>query len=121
MFDYGSPVGKGKGNSKKNTDEIRSKAPWRWPADIQNTLNFTPRNPDIVAYSKKLNEWRFCEVKRRGETVKPDQLAALAVLHLLTSAPVAVLRVVEAASAVRLQMRSAELAYRNGAQLDWLR
>jgi len=48
----GKEVVKGKGNEKNNTNEVRSKAPWRWPSDVQGTLNFTPRNPDIVAYSK---------------------------------------------------------------------
>jgi hypothetical protein len=91
------------------------------PSDIQDTLNFKPRNPDIVAYSEDRNEWRFCEVKRRGERVDDDQLEALAVLHLLTGAPVAVLRVVEAASAIALQRLSTEIAYRDGAQLDCLR
>ena len=35
LFDYGVPVVRGKGNSKRNTDEIRSKAPWRWPGEIR--------------------------------------------------------------------------------------
>src|SRR5437899_10091429 len=114
---FGREVVKAKGNEKANTLEVRSRAPWRWPSDIQDPLNFIPRNPDIVAYSEDRNEWRFCEVKRLSERVDPDQLKALAVLHLLTGAPVAVLRVVEAASSIGLQRLSTEIAYRDGAQL----
>jgi hypothetical protein len=120
LFDYGRKVVTGKGNTKANTQAVRSRAPWRWPTDIQDTLNFKPRNPDIVAYSEDRNEWRFCEVKRLGERVDPDQLKALAVLHLLTGAPVAVLRVVEHGKAEALQGLSTEIAYRDGVQLDWL-
>jgi hypothetical protein len=42
-------------------------------------------------------------------------MMALAVLHLLTGAPVAVLRVVEAASVRALQIRSTEITYQDGA------
>lgn len=67
LFEYERKVVKGTGNTKDNTKEVRAKWPWpRWPTEIQETLNFKPRNPDIVAYSENRNEWRFCEVKRRG-------------------------------------------------------
>jgi hypothetical protein len=121
LFNYRRNVVTGKGNSKANTEEVRSRAPWRWPSDVQDTLTFTPRNPDIVAYSKKRNEWRFCEVKGPGDRIKPDQLGALAVLHLLTGAPVAVVRVVEGSITTTSQTLSTEIEYRTGAQLDWIR
>ena len=117
----GKEVVKGKGNEKANTNEVSSRSAWRWPRDIQDKLDFTPRNPDIVAYSEDRNEWRFCEVKRLREGVDDDQLGALAVLHLLTGAPVAVVRVVEAGSAIPSQMLPTEIAYRKGGKLDWIR
>jgi hypothetical protein len=120
LFDYDRKMNKGKGNTKANTEEVRSLAPWRWPSEIQNTLNFQPRNPDIVAWSKARGEWRFCEVKGPGDRINPDQLKALAVLYLLTGAPVAVLRVVEVAADSAVQMRSAEIAYRKRGHLDWI-
>ena len=50
---------------------------------------------------------------RPRERIHPDQLKALAVLHLLTGSPVAVVRVdVEGASAITSQMLSTEIAYR---------
>lgn len=119
LFDYAKTVITGKGNTKANTQEVRSKASWRWPSDIQGTLNFKPRNPDIVAYSEDRNEWRFCEAKWK-DSIDPNQLKALAVLHLLTGAPVAVVRVVEASKLKYLRPRPTEIGYREGTHLDWL-
>src|ERR1700720_3289854 len=110
-----------KGRKSDNTEEVRSRVPWPWPSEIQETLNFQPRNPDIVAYSKERSEWRFCEVKGPGDRVKEEQLEALAVLHLLTGAPVAVVRVVEGASVIASKMRPTKIAYRKGGELDWIR
>jgi hypothetical protein len=120
LFDYARKMTKGKGNTKANTEEVRSLAPWPWPSEIQNTLNFQPRNPDLVAYSKKRREWRFCEVKGPGDRISPDQLKALAVLHLLTGAPVAVIRLVDAPNASPVQMRSVELMYKQRRMPDWI-
>jgi hypothetical protein len=121
LFEYGRAFVRGKGNTKANTDEVRSRATWRWPSEIQGTLNFKPRNPDIIAYSEVRKEWRFCEVKRRGERVDPGQLKALAVLYLLTGAPVAVVRVVEGAGAITSHSLSTEIQFKDGAQLEWIR
>lgn len=113
-------VRKGKGRALANTEEVRAKWPWpRWPSDIQGTLGFQPRNPDIVAYSEDRNEWRFCEAKRK-DSIASGQLGALAVLHLLTGAAVAVVRVVEAGKPKELQPLPAEITYRDGAKLDWI-
>jgi len=119
LFQYGSPVVKGKGNSMANTNEVRSMAPWRWPSEIQDALSFKPRNPDLVGYSEERNEWRFCEVKRRGEPVDLDQLRALAVLHLLTGAPVAVIRVTNG-DRISPPSFSCDIRYKDGTTLDWI-
>jgi hypothetical protein len=63
----------------------------------------------------------FARLSGEGSVLMTTNWRPLAVLHLLTGAPVAVLRVVEAASVRALQRLSAEIAYRDGAQLDWLR
>jgi hypothetical protein len=132
LFEYESKkFFKGKGNSKANTKKIRSMAPWwaPWPLpnDIQGMLKFQPRNPDLVAYSKNSKQWRFCEVKGPTESIDPDQLGALAVLHLLTAAPVAIVQVVEGTSkyylseiAKRDNTKVAKIAYKKGAELDWI-
>jgi hypothetical protein len=124
LFEYGRAFVKGKGNTKANTEDVRSRVPWSapcwWPNDIQETLKFQPRNPDIVAYSEELNEWRFCEVKGPNDRVKEDQWKALAVLHLLTGAPVAVVHVVENHSPITSGTRSTEIEYRKGAHFDWI-
>jgi len=102
------------------TEEVRSRLPWQWPSEIQGTLDFQPKNPDIVAYSKKLNKWAFCEAKGPGEGIHPEQLKALAALLLLTGAPVAVVRVVEGASMVPSRMLPTKIPYKRGANLDWI-
>jgi hypothetical protein len=110
LFEYQKRVDRGKGNTKANTDEVRGLAPWQWPSEIQNTLTFQPRNPDIVAWSMRRKEWRFCEVKRFRERVDPRQVKTLAVLHLHTGAPVAIAVVVEAGIKFVPRMLRAALA-----------
>jgi hypothetical protein len=95
-----------------------AKGLWQWPSEIEGMLKFTPRNPDLVAYSKKRNQWRFIEVKGPGDNVKEDQLQALAVLHLLTGAPVAVVLLRRVPT--EITYKKAKLAYRTGANLDWI-
>lgn len=93
LFDHRNPK---KGLWKQNTDEVRDKfreTGFRWPADIQRSLAFLPKTPDIVAHHPR-NGWLFCEVKRPNDRIKVDQMRALAVLHLLTGSPVAIVRVV---------------------------
>jgi hypothetical protein len=120
LFKYTGVSRATKGRKIDNTEEVRSRArPWRWPSEIQG-LDFQPKDPDIVAYAEERNEWRFCEAKGPGEPIHSDQLKGLAVLHLLTGAPVAVVRVVEGAGAVTSQMRPTEIIYRKDAQLDWI-
>jgi len=58
-----------------------------------------PKDPDVVAFHTSRREWLFWETKRvtedgRKEKVDPRQTLGLAVLHLLTNAPVAVARLV---------------------------
>jgi hypothetical protein len=74
----------------KNTravEELLKRAGFELPRELSRQA----KNPDIVAYHKRRNEWRFCEVKRR-EQVQRGQIIGLAILHLLTGAPVAVVR-----------------------------
>lgn len=51
-----------------------------------------PKNPDLVAFHETRREWLFCEVKRR-ESIQPQQLTALALLHWVTGARVEIVRV----------------------------
>jgi len=103
-----------------------------WPGDLKKLLeqpddrtvvkHYRPRNPDIVAYSKSRDEWRFCEVKRAGDhRYDPEQLTALAVLHLLTGAPVAVVRAVPVGTKTKApEFMDAQVRYKVGANLDWI-
>jgi hypothetical protein len=112
---------KGRKTKNPNTEDVQSMMrPWIWPNEIQGMLDFLPRNPDIVSYYKKRNNWRFCEVKRRREPIDDAQLGALAVLHLLTAAPVAVVRVVENVTSTNVQMLSTGIGYKKKAQLNWI-
>ena len=123
LFDYGKPMVQG--FAKERTDEVKQL--WAetvdslWPAEVQVTLDFQPRSPDLVGYNKKRNEWRFCEVKRRGDRTSPEQLMALAVLHLLTRQQVAVVRVVPDGRAIEPVPYVVDVKYRRGAKLRWIR
>jgi hypothetical protein len=66
----------------------------RIPRDIAPYVNFRPKNPDIVAFNPDLRFFRFTEVKRGGDRACEEQLQALALLHVLSGAPVAITRVV---------------------------
>ena len=93
LFDHRNPQ---QGIWQRNTNEVHerfAKTGIRWPSDIQHTLAFLPKTPDIVAHHRRKG-WLFCEVKRPNDRIKPDQAKALGVLHLLTGAPVAIVRVV---------------------------
>jgi hypothetical protein len=61
------------------------------PRQLDPSLARRAKNPDVVAYQPHRREWRFCEVKR-GEAVQRDQVVGLTILHLLTGAPVAIVR-----------------------------
>lgn len=63
------------------------------PREFSRLVDFAPKNPDLVCFHPKRRAWRFCEVKR-DERVQPEQINALALLHLLTRAEVAVARLV---------------------------
>ena len=119
LFDHRKPK---RGFWLKNTNEVRRKWPraWDWPGDIQRTLAFLPRTPDLVAYHPRKG-WRFCEVKRLNDRIKDDQLRALAVLHLLTGAPVAIVRVVPKGDRTDWKPREASLTYLNGVRPSWIR
>ena len=65
--------------------------------------------------------WRFCEVKRLNDRIKDDQLRALAVLHLLTGAPVAIVRVVPKGGRTAWKPHEASLTYRKGVRRSWIR
>ena len=122
LFQYGKQVGKGKGNTLRSTNEVRDRWPrrWRWPDKIQASLNARPRNPDLVAYSEDRNKWYFCEAKL-DDPIDPEQWMALAVLHLLTGAPVAVVRVTRAPEPPAPQFSSIEIAFKEGEPLGWIK
>jgi hypothetical protein len=63
------------------------------PRVLQEGVGFEPKNPDLVLYHSGRREWRFAEVKR-DETVDPDQVNALALLHLAMRVRVAIIRLV---------------------------
>ncbi len=99
---------------------------WAWPSTIQQELAFQPRNPDIVAYHPRTpGQWRFCEVKGPGDRCSGEhfreELRALGVLHLLTEAPVAVVRLVPAGQHQRPpRVFEAHLPYKPDASLEWI-
>jgi hypothetical protein len=119
LFDHRNPR---KGFWKKNTDEVKtrwSETDCKWPGDIQEALAFLPKTPDIVAWHPDTG-WRFCEVKRPGDRNHPDQLKALAVLHLLTGAPVAIVRVVPEGGRIDSTACEAVVTWK-GARPRWIR
>jgi hypothetical protein len=126
LFKNGNAVAQGKGNAVRNTLRVRNDLhwPWRWPTEIQHTLAFQPRNPDIVAHHPKTEEWRFCEVKGPRDSCSnahfSEQLNALAVLHLLTGAPIAIVRpIANGLFTPRPRTYEAKIKYKRGARLDW--
>lgn len=109
-----------------NTERVKKL--WRrsmkevpWPADIQYTLAGSRiRNPDLVAYHKGRREWRFCEVKSWNDRVNPGQLTGLAVIHLLTGAPVAIVRPVPKGHTPKgRKIVTVNLPYHTGTNLSW--
>jgi len=93
---------------------------WPWPTEIQHTLAFQPRNPDLVAYDHERAEWRFCEVKET-DPVSSGQLGALGVLHLLTGAPVAVVRLVAHGRHREPRSYHADAKFNPDTRVDWIR
>ncbi len=87
------------------------------PRDAYNHLQsadgrpLKPGNPDIVAYDEVRDEWRFAEVKWKGDTTKDDQIIGLALLHLLTGANVAVIHLIPKGSTVAPQSHQARFRY----------
>lgn len=92
-----------------------------WPADVQGALDFLPRSPDVVAYHPKRKEWRFCEVKRARDRVALEQVQALALLHLLTGAPVAVIKVLEDGVAATREYLPVTVPFKHGVRTPWNR
>ncbi|MGI9076269.1 MAG: hypothetical protein ACR2G6_02925 [Gemmatimonadaceae bacterium] len=127
LFVNREAVRRGKGNAVRNTIHVRDEMPWRWkwPSDIQRTLAFQPRNPDIVAFDAGRAEWLFCEVKGPDDRCSgehfEEQLKTLTVLHLLTRSPVAIVRPVDARTPTPMpRTYKARLKYRHKAPLDWI-
>lgn len=88
-------------------------------------MKVEPKKPDLVFYSEERDEWRFCEVKGKYEPVRAGQLEGLAVLHLITAAPVAIVRVVPEppkgnVSVSQNQYWEVTLKFKKDAQLDWI-
>jgi hypothetical protein len=81
---------------KRNTEAVEAllrQSGLALPRETAPLLDFRPKNPDLVCFHPARKEWRFCEAKR-DESVHRDQLKTLGVLHCLTGAPVAVVRLV---------------------------
>jgi len=94
LFEYRKRVVHGKGNAVQNTATVKNfRRTWPWSTEIQHTLAFQSRNPDLVACDELRADWRLCEVKE-DDPVSSGQLGALDVLHLLTGSPAAVVRLV---------------------------
>lgn len=70
------------------------------PVAHQERLDFTPRNPDIVAHHPDLG-FLFCEVKTNRDRVTEEQKQTLAFLHHLLGAPAEIVRVVPENSDMR--------------------
>jgi hypothetical protein len=133
LFRYGKNLRDGL--ARTNTNEVRAlwrDSGWPWPDEVQTSLaappgwpvgkSYRPRNPDVVAYHPLRKEWRFAEVKGWTENVDQDQLTALGVLHLLTGAPVALVRLLQQGrrtKATRPDRTPANIRYNLGADLGW--
>ena len=118
LFNDKKVVKRGKGRVVINTEEVCAAATWRWPGEVQPSLDFQPRNPDVVALSIDKQEWRFCETKRSREAINPEQLQGLAVLHLLTRAPVAI---VELSKIPRpTDYLPVALQFKSGESVEWI-
>ena len=125
LFKYGKNLIKGQENTRAVQALWKQKMRRPWPNDTKETLELAkkerPRNPDIVAYHERRNEWRFCEVKG-DDPVDPYQTMALAILHLLTGAPVAIVRVVRNDRGMKSHKKwhTAAIAYKGATPPDWL-
>ena len=126
FFDYGKPLikdGLRKANTKRVRDLWEKELAALWPSRIQNHLAGSEiRNPDIAAYNRKRNEWRFCETKSWTDEIAPGQLTGLAVLHLLTGAPVSIVRLLPRGK----RMKSRKVArgvirYADDADVSWVK
>ena len=107
---------------KANTENVESMLlgeGFTLPRELQDYLDFRPKNPDLILRHRTTKEWRFCEVKR-DEPVLPEQVNALAFLHLLTGAPVAVVRLVPEGKSRKLRIHKARFTYRGPVQRSWL-
>jgi hypothetical protein len=67
------------------------------------------------------NQWRFCEVKREGDRLNDEQLMTLAVLHLLTGAPVAVVHLLPKGRFKEPGYRSVTIQFHQGRRMRWSR
>jgi hypothetical protein len=79
----------------KNTSDVETLLRcdgYTLPRQIDSSVTRRAKNPDIVAYHPKRREWRFCEVKR-DEAVQKGQVIGLALFHLITGGPVAIIRI----------------------------
>jgi hypothetical protein len=129
LFNYGKNLVKGQENTQAVSALWKEKMKKPWPNDVKGTLELIkkkrPRNPDIVAYHAGRNEWRFCEVKG-DDRVDPYQTMALAILHLLTGAPVAIVRLRSTDRQPKSTRKGnpppheVEIAYRGATPPDWL-
>lgn len=123
LFDYGKTLRPG--FRLRVQDEVRSY--WDttrfgpWPADVQRALDFVPRSPDVVGYHPKRKEWRFCEVKRARDRVALEQVQALALLHLITGAPAAIIRVMPEGTAVVGEYLPVRVPFTPGVRTPWNR
>jgi len=88
---------------KRNTDAVKGRFELMglpWPRTVQSHFSATLKNPDITAFGPGALDVQFCEVKRgheRGLQFQA-QLDGLGALHLITGAPVAILRLVREGS-----------------------
>jgi hypothetical protein len=100
---------------KQNTEEAdrhMTECGMTLPCRFQSRLAFKPKNPDISAFHPVRKEWRFLEAKRE-DSVKPEQVMALGVLHLLTGAAVGITRLVSEGKKARPHHYTATIAFKN--------
>jgi hypothetical protein len=120
LFKYGNKNFDPEKWAARQTAEVKGHWPsaWPYPAEVQDYLAFRPRNPDLVAFHPRRGEWRFCEVKGPNDRFDSEQLASLAVLHLLTGSPVAVVKLNET-GAIKRDFLRAKIELKGGANPAW--
>lgn len=84
----------------RTVEQVLREKGYQPPRELADYVGIPLRNPDLVAHRPSDGDLRFCEVKVR-DGIREGQIAALAMLYLLTGAPVTVVQLHEPGSQPR--------------------